>query len=66
MNKEKIIEILNEWNYWNREFRKSYKREIYEQEIARKYETEEIIFLKGVRRSGKSTILTNHIKNLLS
>ncbi len=66
MEKEKIIEILNEWNYWNRDFKKSYKRQKLESEVEKKYKTGEIIFLKGVRRSGKSTILLNHIKNLLS
>ncbi len=66
MEKEKIIEVLNEWNYWNKEFKKSFKRENYEKEIEKKYKSEEIIFLKGVRRSGKSTILLNHIKNLIS
>jgi predicted AAA+ superfamily ATPase len=66
MEKEKTIEILNEWNYWNKPLPDTYKREKYEIEIDKKYKTEEIIFLKGVRRSGKSTILINHIKNLIS
>ncbi|BCD62092.1 hypothetical protein NitYY0826_C0961 [Nitratiruptor sp. YY08-26] len=66
MEKEKIIEILNEWNYWNRPLPFTYSREKYESEIDKKYKTGEIIFLKGVRRSGKSTILINHIKNLLN
>jgi len=65
MQKEKIIEILNEWNYWNRPLPQTIHRNNYEIEINKKYQTEEIIFLKGVRRSGKSTILINHIKNLL-
>jgi len=65
MEKEKIIEILNEWNYWNKSLPNTHSREKYENEIEKKYKTEEIIFLKGVRRSGKSTILINHIKNLL-
>ncbi len=65
MQREKIIEILNEWNYWNKPLPKTYPREK-EIEIDKKYKTEEIIFLKGVRRSGKSTILINHIKNLLN
>ena len=65
MEREKIIEILNEWNFWNRPLPKVYSRKKYEDQIEKKYKTEEIIFLKGVRRSGKSTILINHIKNLL-
>ena len=66
MNKEEIIKILNEWNFWNRDLPYTLKRRDYENEIEKKYKTEEIIFLKGVRRSGKSTILINHIKNLLN
>ena len=66
MKREEIIEILNEWNFWNKSLPKSLKRKDYENEIEKKYKTGEIIFLKGVRRSGKSTILINHIKNLLN
>jgi len=66
VNKEEIIKILNEWNFWNRDLPYTLKRRDYENEIEKKYKTEEIIFLKGVRRSGKSTILINHIKNLLN
>jgi len=66
VNKEEIIKILNEWNFWNRDLPDTLKRPDYESEIEKKYKTEEIIFLKGVRRSGKSTILINHIKNLLN
>ncbi len=66
MQREKIIEILNEWNYWNKPLPNTINRTSYELEIDKKYKTEEIIFLKGVRRSGKSTILINHIKNLLN
>ena len=65
MEREKIIEILNEWNYWNKSLPNTISRKNYENKIEKKYKTEEIIFLKGVRRSGKSTILMNHIKNLL-
>ena len=66
MQKDKIIEILNEWNYWNKPLLDTFNRKNYEYEIDKKYKSEEIIFLKGVRRSGKSTILINHIKNLLN
>jgi len=66
VNREKIIEILNEWNFWNKDLPNTLKRKSYENEIEKKYKTQEVIFLKGVRRSGKSTILINHIKNLVS
>ena len=65
MDKNEIIAILKDWNYWSKPFRKSFGRKKYEDEVAHKAGTNEIIFLKGVRRSGKSTILLNHIQNLI-
>lgn len=41
-------------------------RPLYEQEIARKARSGEVIVIKGVRRSGKSTLLSNEIKRLQS
>lgn len=64
MDKKEIIAILEEWNFWSKPFRENFVRETYEKEVVHKASTNEIIFLKGVRRSGKSTILLNHIKNL--
>ena len=66
MDKKEIIAILEEWNYWSKPFKKNFKRSIYESEVAHKASTGEIIFLKGVRRSGKSTILLNHMQNLIA
>jgi len=66
MDKKVILSILEDWNCWSKPFKKSFKREKYENEIAKKATTKEIIFLKGVRRSGKSTILRNHIENLIA
>jgi predicted AAA+ superfamily ATPase len=66
MDKKKILAILEEWNCWSKPFHKSFRREDYENEVANKSTTGEIIFVKGVRRSGKSTILRNHIENLIA
>ena len=65
MNKKEILAILEDWNCWSKSFRKSFKRELYENEVESKSTTGEIVFIKGVRRSGKSTILRNHIENLI-
>jgi uncharacterized protein len=65
MKKEEIFRVLNDWNYWDKEIPITYPRKFYE-EIIKKYDkTEEITILKGIRRCGKSTLFTNHIKNLL-
>jgi len=66
MNKDKLFEILNEWNYWFRPLPDTYQRKHYEAEIARKSKAGEVIVIKGVRRSGKSTLLINEIKRLVS
>ena len=66
MDKKEILAILEDWNFWSKPFRKSFTRKSYEKEVAYKATTNEIIFLKGVRRSGKSTILLNHIQNLIT
>ncbi|MEA3455790.1 MAG: ATP-binding protein [Campylobacterota bacterium] len=64
MERKDIISILEDWNYWSHSFRDNYMRPGYEAEVERKAGTHEILFLKGVRRSGKSTILLNYIRNL--
>jgi len=64
MERREILAILEDWNYWSKPFRESFVRSKYEDEVAHKASTDEIIFLKGVRRSGKSTILLNYIEKL--
>ncbi len=66
MDKKEILAILEDWNFWSKPFRESFVRKTYESEVVHKASTNEIIFLKGVRRSGKSTILLNHIQNLIN
>jgi len=65
MTKENIIEILQDWNYWNRDLPKTFKREYYDKKIVTLSNAKEILILKGIRRSGKSTLLINYIKHLL-
>ncbi|MCK5506428.1 MAG: ATP-binding protein [Thermodesulfovibrionia bacterium] len=64
LSKEEIFEALTTWNYWDKPLPKSVSRPVYEKEIARKAKTGEILILKGVRRSGKSTLLLNEMKRL--
>ncbi len=66
LNKEEIFEALSDWNYWNRPLPETIPRPRYEKEIARKAATGEVVVLKGVRRSGKSTLLINEMKRLLA
>lgn len=65
MNKNRIFTILNDWNFWFKPLPKTFSREKSEQEIAKKSKAGEVIVIKGVRRSGKSTLLINEIKRLI-
>jgi len=64
MDKQKLLGILNDWNYWDKPVPEFFPREEYQQKINHYLTTGEIIVLKGIRRSGKSTLLINHIRHL--
>lgn len=66
MDKSDILEILNDWNYWNRELPPTKERQTYDTQISSFAKNDEVIVIKGIRRSGKSTLMLNRIKNLLS
>ncbi len=65
LKKDRLFEILNDWNYWFKPLKDFFDREEYRREIAKKSSSKEIIILKGIRRSGKSTLLLTEIKRLL-
>ena len=64
MEKLEIIEILNEWNYWDREVPVTVKRDSYDNKIAKFMQKDEVLVIKGVRRCGKSTLMLNQIRKL--
>ena len=64
MDKVEIISILNDWNYWNRNLPNTKPREFYDNKIERYLKYNEVIVIKGIRRSGKSTLMINQIKKL--
>ena len=59
MDQENLLAVLNDWNYWKKDFPDIYKRPLYGQEIEKKSYANEVLFIKGVRRSGKSTMLVD-------
>jgi len=59
-----IAEILNDWNYWNRDFEEYVPRTEYLNKIRRFRRSGEIIVLTGIRRSGKSTLLKLEMQDL--
>jgi len=66
MEKAQIIEILEDWNFWTKDHNVGIPREEYLQKLAKLAETEQIIAVLGVRRSGKSTIMHQYIKELIN
>ncbi|NOZ91318.1 MAG: ATP-binding protein [Epsilonproteobacteria bacterium] len=65
MDREEIINILKDWNFWESEPKDTFDRDFYDRDIIKKASAKEILFIKGIRRSGKSTLLINYIKHLL-
>lgn len=65
MEKEKIIEVLDEWNYWSRTPDSGISREPYLELFEKLKTTEQVIFITGVRRSGKTTLMRQYINNLI-
>lgn len=66
MKKLEILEILNDWNYWNRELPIIVPRKSYDVKITSFLQKDEVTVLKGIRRCGKSTLLLNQIKILVA
>ncbi len=66
MDKIDILEILNDWNYWNKDLPATNNRDYYDEKIEQFLKHDEIVVIKGIRRSGKSTLMINQIKKLIS
>ena len=62
---ENTIEILKKWNPWEKEINAGITRKLYLEKIFPYFERKEVIVLKGIRRSGKSTIIKQLIKQLI-
>ncbi len=65
MNKEKIIEILNEWNFWKKEIQTGVERSGVLNKLLEFIASDKVISIVGVRRSGKSTLLRQMAKRLI-
>ena len=62
---ENAIEILKRWNPWEKDIDSGIRREIYIKKLFPYIGRKEIIVLKGIRRSGKSTIVKQLISELI-
>lgn len=65
MDKERIIEILEEWNFWRRDIDSGIHRKVYVNKLLEFIESDKVISIVGVRRSGKSTLVKQMAKLLI-
>ncbi len=60
-----LIKTLLLWNFWEKEIETGILRDQYLNQIQRYAQTDEIIVLTGIRRSGKSTILLQFLQSII-
>lgn len=61
-----VIEILKKWNPWEKSIDAGIKRKDYLKKIYPYLDRKEVLVLKGIRRSGKSTIIKQLIHELIA
>lgn len=64
LTKIQVMEILNDWNYWQKDFIEYLDRPEYQSKLELFRDSGEIIVLTGIRRSGKSTLLKLEMESL--
>jgi predicted AAA+ superfamily ATPase len=65
MDKNEIIKILGDWNFWDKDLNTGINRPYYLDKIKNFYESSHIIVITGARRSGKSFIMRQTAKALM-
>lgn len=66
MNKNEIIEILQDWNFWKRDLEAGIKRPIYLNKLKGFLKTGQIVTITGARRVGKSFLMRQLIRSLIT
>lgn len=66
MDKNEIIKILEDWNFWKKDLETGITRPFYLDRLRRFIATNQIMVIKGARRSGKSFIMRQLAKELVS
>lgn len=65
MDISEIIETLNKWNFWKQKIDTGFRRSFYLEKLEYLMKMPEIVAVTGVRRSGKSIIILQIIKDLI-
>ncbi|MBS3156717.1 ATP-binding protein [Candidatus Woesearchaeota archaeon] len=66
MDKNQILEILEDWNLWRKELKSGYEREEYLKSALKFLKPNVILSFIGVRRSGKSYLMRQLAKKLIA
>ncbi len=66
MEKSDILEILYDWNFWKKELDAGKKRKNYTNRCLEFLKTNIVVAIIGVRRSGKSYVMRQAIKELIN
>ena len=65
MDKNEIIKIFGDWNFWDKDLNAGINRPYYLNKIKNFHESSHIIVITGARRSGKSFIMRQTAKALI-
>lgn len=65
MRKGRIIEVLVDWNFWEKRPELGITRQNYLEKLGSLEKTGQVVTVEGVRRSGKTTLLLQYINRLI-
>ncbi len=66
MNKNEVIKILADWNFWDKDLETGIDRDSYINRLINLLATEFIVVITGARRSGKSFLMRQVAKRLIN
>lgn len=64
MNKNELIKILNDWNFWQKDIETGVERGLYLKPLEQMLKIGQIILITGARRSGKSFLMRQLAKKI--
>ncbi|MBU4056552.1 AAA family ATPase, partial [Patescibacteria group bacterium] len=65
MNKNELIKILNDWNFWQKDIETGIKRDAYLNSLEQMLQSGQIMLITGARRSGKSFLMRQLAKKIV-
>jgi predicted AAA+ superfamily ATPase len=66
MNKNEVIKILYDWNFWDKDLDTGIERNVYVDRLVKYLDTGLVCVITGARRSGKSYIMRQTVKRLIN